>query len=105
MSVPTGDTPAIYANCVAAACVIAPQYGVRRRMSICVTNHMNRYAKDGHLAAGPQNRLAAILMSMASTVVLNRYARMQCSEPIRRMGLETKGTSAVCPEVPMMAEK
>lgn len=52
-----------------------------------------------------QNRLAPMLISSASTVVLNRYARMQCIAPIRRSGLLTNETSAVWPEVPMTAEK
>jgi hypothetical protein len=30
---------------------------------------------------------------------------MQCNEPMRRIGFETNETSAVCPEVPMMAAK
>ncbi len=52
-----------------------------------------------------QNRLAPMLISSARTVVLNRYARMQCSDPTRRIGLDTNDTSAVWPDVPMTAAK
>ena len=46
-----------------------------------------------------------MLISSASTVVLNRYARMQCIDPIRRIGFDTNETSAVCPDVPITAAK
>ena len=54
---------------------------------------------------GLQNMLAPMLISRARTVVLKRYARMQCSAPIRRIGFDTNDTSAVCPDVPMTAAK
>jgi hypothetical protein len=52
-------------------------------------------ARRGERRHGSQNRLAAMLISIASTVVLKRYARMQCREPMRRMRLVVKDTSAV----------
>lgn len=66
--------------------------------------------RDSHdapflLADKRQNILAPILMSNASTVVLNKYAKMQWTLPMRRIGLLTNDTSAVCPDVPMTDAK
>jgi hypothetical protein len=42
-----------------------------------------------------------MLTSIANTVVLNKYARMQWIEPMPRIGFEVNESSAICPDVPM----
>lgn len=52
-----------------------------------------------------QKRPDAILMVSATSVVLKKKARTQCSKPIRRIPRVVKLTSAVWPDVPMTQEK
>jgi hypothetical protein len=49
--------------------------------------------------------VAAMLMVSASTMVLKKNETMQWIVPSRRDALVTRDTSAVCPEVPMIAAK
>src|SRR5262245_41636192 len=50
-------------------------------------------------------RLAAMLIVNASTVALKKNETMQCTVPRRRIARVTSDTSAVWPDVPMMAAK